>query len=66
MLLPSYSILQEHESITDLLFKKKKENLNQIDKLEKLRDILLPKLISGELRLPETDSIHNKTSDTDA
>ena len=34
-----------------------KENLKQAQTLAQLRDTLLPKLISGQLRLPEAEKL---------
>ncbi|MEO1932280.1 MAG: restriction endonuclease subunit S [Pseudohongiella sp.] len=52
MILPEDQILDEYNNITSALNSKIKSNLESIATLEKLRDTLLPKLISGELRLP--------------
>ncbi len=43
--------LMEFKSTIQPLFRKKRENYIQIRTLEKLRDILLPKLMSGEVRV---------------
>ncbi|WP_420555358.1 restriction endonuclease subunit S [Neptuniibacter marinus] len=54
MVLPKPQILDEYNNISNVLNLKIKSNLESIATLEKLRDTLLPKLISGELRLPES------------
>ena len=50
-LLPSKDKLEEFESIAEKLYKKVLNNQDQIQTLEKLRDTLLPKLMSGEVRV---------------
>ena len=49
--LPPDSLLLEFESIVDKVFNKIYQNQAQIQTLEKLRDNLLPKLMSGEVRV---------------
>jgi type I restriction enzyme S subunit len=49
--MPSESRIQEFENITDRLEKKKESNQTQIRTLTALRDTLLPKLMSGEVRV---------------
>jgi type I restriction enzyme S subunit len=48
---PTDSMLQQFENSVKDLFKKRKENQKQIKLLESLRDTLLPKLMSGEVRV---------------
>jgi type I restriction enzyme S subunit len=48
---PSVEKVKKFSLIIDPLFKKKHFNLDQIKQLETLRDILLPKLISGMVKL---------------
>jgi len=64
ILKPPFELLEEFSSICDNNLKFQFQKKMEIGTLTKLRDTLLPKLISGELRLPETDSVHKKTSDT--
>lgn len=52
--LPSNEKLEEFESITDRFFKKIKSNQTQIRTLTQLKDSLLPKLMSGEVRVATT------------
>ena len=49
--LPSENKLHEFEEKSDLLLNKMRQNKSQICTLEKLRDTLLPKLMSGEVRV---------------
>ena len=37
-------------------------NSAQIENLTKLRDTLLPKLISGELKIPDLEALDEKTA----
>ena len=50
--LPSEAVMAEFSSLVAPLFEKLLANGKQAVELTKLRDTLLPKLISGELRLP--------------
>lgn len=49
--IPPIDLLNKFNSIVEPLFKKITNNRNQINMLEKLRDTLLPKLMSGEVRV---------------
>ncbi len=49
--LPSKDRIDEFTKLAKNLFKKKFQNITQIRTLEKLRDNLLPKLMSGEVRV---------------
>ncbi|OKH33804.1 hypothetical protein NIES2119_22100 [[Phormidium ambiguum] IAM M-71] len=53
ILLPNSSILIDFEATTSSLNKKIINNENQIQTLTKTRDTLLPKLMSGEIRVKE-------------
>ena len=55
LLLPEYQVLKAHAEIVEHLFRKRQKNLEQIDNLTQLRDSLLPKLLSGELRMEATE-----------
>ncbi|PZM16655.1 hypothetical protein DOL94_10035 [Acinetobacter baumannii] len=48
---PPNELLQKFNSCVDSLFMKAHQNRKQIQTLEKLRDTLLPKLMSGEVRV---------------
>ena len=39
------------------IYKKIETNTNEIETLLSLRDTLLPKLISGELKIPDSESL---------
>ena len=51
IILPSKEILKVYKSLINQLFEKIKVNLYQTETLTDLRDTLLPKLLSGELRI---------------
>ena len=51
IILPPENLLHEFDVQVDNIFKKIKSNQLQIQKLEQLRDTLLPKLMSGEVRV---------------
>ncbi|MBL0711245.1 MAG: restriction endonuclease subunit S [Colwellia sp.] len=52
-IIPSDEIIKSFEKIASSLDEKLALNAQNISELEKLRDTLLPKLISGELQIPE-------------
>lgn len=51
MIIPEKSIMNNFKELTEPYFKKIKTNTNQIRTLTTLRDTLLPKLMSGEVRV---------------
>jgi len=55
--IPSSELQKRFDRIVDSLYSKKDWAIQQCDQLTKLRDTLLPKLISGELRIPETEQL---------
>ena len=57
MLVPDDSVLRQFEATTSVLEDRIEDNLAQVKLLESLRDTLLPRLISGQLRLPEAESV---------
>jgi type I restriction enzyme S subunit len=57
--LPPFNILHEFGKTVKPIFNKKKHNTFQIRTLEKLRDTLLPKLMSGEVRVKH-DAPHSQ------
>jgi len=57
VLLPSQNVLTAFATISDSFFERKMENNSQTQNLAKLRDTLLPKLISGELRVPDAEKL---------
>lgn len=56
-LLPETKIIQKFNQLSIPLFKTIKLNENQIKRLISCRDILLPKLMSGEIRVHEYDRV---------
>jgi type I restriction enzyme S subunit len=57
VVLPSENVLQQFEQIACSLFDAILDNVNESHSLAQLRDTLLPKLISGELRVPDAERI---------
>ena len=51
--LPDDNLLSQFNSIAEPIFKEIYYNNNEIKKLQNLRDILLPKLMSGEIDVAE-------------
>ena len=49
--LPPAALLDDFSKMTEIVFSKISENKLQIRTLEKFRNTLLPKLISGEIRV---------------
>ncbi|WP_223517877.1 MULTISPECIES: restriction endonuclease subunit S [unclassified Pseudomonas] len=61
---PSTEVVGAFSEIVSPIFTKIHQNSTQVKTLTQLRDTLLPRLISGQLRLPETeDSIQNILSE---
>jgi type I restriction enzyme, S subunit len=50
-LMPSKDVMNEFDILAGVLLKKAAKNQSQVQTLEKLRDTLLPKLMSGEVRV---------------
>jgi type I restriction enzyme S subunit len=53
IVMPLPELIQDFESLAEPLVDKIFKNSNQIRTLQKLRDTLLPKLISGEVRVKQ-------------
>ena len=53
--IPAESVMASFSKILKPSFDKVLKNIEQSKELESLRDTLLPKLISGELRIPDTE-----------
>jgi len=51
ILIPNDSIILKFNEVIKPIFDKNKNNLLQIKELSKTRDVLLPKLMSGEVRV---------------
>ncbi|EJV1364807.1 restriction endonuclease subunit S [Pseudomonas aeruginosa] len=58
-LVPSAAVLEAFADIADPLFERLAKNERQAQTLTQLRDTLLPRLISGQLRLPEAQALLN-------
>jgi type I restriction enzyme, S subunit len=56
LVLPPCNILDQFESVAMALEERRSENLATMQTLAGLRDTLLPRLISGQLRLPDVDA----------
>jgi type I restriction enzyme S subunit len=56
ILVPSVTIIDAFVDIAGVLFDRLVENEKQAQSIATLRDTLLPRLISGQLRLPEAES----------
>jgi type I restriction enzyme S subunit len=59
ILSPEDKVVQVFENHAASIFDKHDANIEQIDNLSKLRNTLLPKLISGELTIPDTIKTEN-------
>lgn len=57
VLVPTVEVLDAFANIANPLFERLIENERQAQTLTQLRDTLLPRLISGQLRLPEAESL---------
>ena len=55
--LPNEIVLNSYTDIVKPLFTSVNNNIGEIKNLEKLRDTLLPKLMSGELRIPDAAAL---------
>lgn len=60
-LVPSSEVLNAFAEVADPLFKRLVENERQAQTLTLLRDTLLPRLISGQLRLPDAEKLAEQT-----
>ncbi len=54
---PPYKCKQAFDQICNPLFQKIKRNLNESKALEEIKDAMLPKLFSGEIRISEAEKI---------
>ena len=59
---PPEDILSSFGELTSVLTDKIGHNLNENQTLSELREILLPKLISGELKIPDVESLIEEAS----
>ena len=53
--LPASGLISAFENIADPLWKRRAKNLEEMKTLAQTRDLLLPKLMSGEIRLAEAE-----------
>lgn len=54
--LPSEEVINEFKNVIEKIFNKKRKNIEEIDSLIQLRDSLLPKLMSGEIRMEDIEA----------
>ncbi len=54
---PPYEFIKAFDQICKPIFEKIKTNLNESESLEQIKNTLLPKLISGELRIPDAEKM---------
>ena len=57
IVIPNKSIVEAFEDVSIQIETRVQQNNDQAQTLTQLRDTLLPKLISGQLRLPETEAL---------
>ena len=57
VVLPSTSVLRAFEELASVTEEQRSRNASMAETLATLRDILLPRLISGQLRLPEAHAV---------
>ena len=50
LLVPDFKLLELHQKYVSSLFEKRKQLLSEIDTLKAIRDLLLPRLLSGEVK----------------
>jgi type I restriction enzyme S subunit len=60
---PPKAVIDAFSAIADSMAERKQVNADQIRTLATLRDTLLPRLISGQLRLPEADAMQAEVCD---
>lgn len=59
---PEKTVISAFESLLTPIMERIRENLKQIQTLATLRDTLLPRIISGQLRLPEAEAMIEETA----
>ncbi len=62
ILKPSSNVLEHFDILIAAYFTKSEQNNQESQTLTKLRDTLLPKLISGELRLSEAETLSQEVT----
>ena len=56
VVVPTESVAMEYTQVVEPLLARMKANVHEAQTLATLRDTLLPRLISGQLRLPEAQA----------
>ncbi|MBA1446977.1 MAG: hypothetical protein FE835_19215, partial [Gammaproteobacteria bacterium] len=56
-LIPYMTTIDAYGDFIATLYKRKHHNSVEVDQLAKLRDTLLPKLLSGQLRIPDAEKL---------
>ena len=57
ILLPNKEVVKQFTKLVRPFYEKLTTNLKDSSNLSKIRDIILPKLISGELRVPNAEKL---------
>lgn len=57
IILPSFKLLEEYHIVAKPVFERIESNLQETQTLTQLRDTLLPKLMKGEITIPESEQI---------
>lgn len=57
IVIPNKDIIRKFHDIVSVFIKSTQENGKENNELSKLRDLLLPKLMSGEIRIPEAEEV---------
>ena len=57
IVLPPQDLAESYRTAVESSFQRMLANVHQIQTLSNLRDTLLPRLISGQLRLPEAEAL---------
>jgi len=57
LLMPDEKLLNRYIDIVEPSYQKTNKNIGQLRELEKTRDVLLPKLLSGELQIPDAEKL---------
>lgn len=65
IVMPEFKCLEQLEARIRVFSLARSRNRNQVDVLTQLRDTLLPKLLSGELQLPEAEGVVDTVQETE-
>lgn len=57
VIIPDYEVVKHFETFAGLLFKRQRDSEEESNTLSDIRDALLPKLTSGDLRVPDAERI---------